>query len=93
MAGIPKWKKEQEKRLLPNPIFTEEQEKWIKYCRDKEIRISPVATLDNEIGKWNIGISTPDDFRKVYRSPEKCDKYSVWEIYLKYNKYYYDKQI
>ena len=66
MAHIPKWKKEQEKHKLPtNYSPTREEDSAYHYCVDKNIRISPIAS--DESGKWYIGVSTPDDFKKVYK--------------------------
>lgn len=84
--------KQKQRRLLPDYIMTDEEFKWYKYCCDNAIRISPVAPPDNEPGKWNIGISTPDDHKKIYRSPELCDKDTVWPVFHKYTKYYYDRR-
>ena len=93
MAGVPKWKKEAQKRLLPELLnVSEENRKAYEYCVRNNIRISPIGVVD-KIGYWRIGISTPDNFKKVYESPELCDKYSVWEIFYKYCKYYYEKSI
>lgn len=84
--------KEKLKRQVPPPPHNEEAIKWKKYCDDAGIIISPVATEDNESGLWQIGISTPDNYKKIYRSPEKCDKHSLWEVFNRYTKYYYDKR-
>ena len=92
--GVPKWKKEAEKRYVPDNYYpTKEQENAALYCIRNNIRISPVACLDNRVGSWQIGISTPDDYKKIYRSPEICDKHSVMEVYYKYCLYYYEKSI
>ena len=94
MAGVPKWKKEQQKRILPDDYHpSKKEQEAYEYCVRNDIRISPVALPDNNIGQWNIGISTPDNYKKIYRSPEKCDKHSVMEVMYKYCIYYYEKSI
>ena len=85
--------KEKLKRQVPNLYRNEDERIYHKYCGDNGIRISPVATLDNVPGKWQVGISTPDDYRKIYRSPEICTADSLPEVFNKYTKYYYDKDL
>ena len=90
--GLTKKQKEQKKRQLPDYILEGEEFDAYRYCILNDIRISPVA-VPNEIGKWRIGISTPDSYKKVYESPERCDVHSVWEVFNRYTKYYYEKRI
>ena len=90
--GLTKRQKEAKKRQLPNYILNVYELLCYQYCVRNNIRISPVA-VPNEIGKWRIGISTPDSYKKVYESPEKCDVHSVWEVFNRYTKYYYEKRI
>ena len=93
MAGVPKWKKEAQKRLLPEDYHPSKKEQdAYQYCVRNDIRISPVGISD-KIGQWRIGISTPDNYKKIYNSPEICDKHSVMEVMYKYCIYYYEKQI
>ena len=87
--------KEKAKRCLPEDYYPSDKEmEAYRYCVRNGIIISPVATEEwGEVGKWNIGISTPDNYKKIYRSPEKCDKHSVTEVFYKYCIYYYEKSI
>ena len=86
-----KRQKEAKKRQLPSYILEGYELRCYQYCVRNNIRISPVG-IANEIGKWRIGISTPDSYKKVYESPEKCDAHSVWEVFNRYTKYYYEKR-
>ena len=86
-----KWEKKKKDRQLPEIILTGENLKAYEYCVRNNIRISPVGIL-GEVGKWRIGISTPESYKKVYESPEICDKYTVWEVFNRYTKYYYDRE-
>ena len=81
------------KRQLPNDyVCTPEEEQAYLYCVKNNIRISPIGVKD-VIGHWKIGISTPEDYKRIYTSPETCDKHSVWEVFYKYCNYYYEKSI
>ena len=92
--GLTKREREKKKRQLPdNYIPTEEQHNHYMYCLRNNIRISPMGTEDNAVGKWRIGISTPDDYRKVYFAPHIYDKDTIWPSFYNYCKYYYEKQI
>jgi hypothetical protein len=89
-VGSLKAKEKAKKRLPDNYIQTEEEEKAYLYCVKNNIIISPVAVKDT-IGSWAVGISLPGNHKKVHNSPEICDKHSIWQIFYKYCKYYYDK--
>ena len=90
MAGLTKRQKEAKKRQLPDYIPNEEEFKYYRYCVSNNIRISPMGT--DQIGKWHIGISTPDSHRKVYNAPHIYDKDTIWIEYYKFCKYYYDQR-
>ena len=48
--------------------------------------------INNTPGKWYIGISTPDNYKKVYKSKHIYDKTQVWDAMFEMCKYYYDKK-
>ena len=90
MPKEPKWLKEKKKRQLPDYIANPEEFKWYKFCLDNEIRISPIG-INDRVGAWKIGISTADDFRKVYYAPHIYDRDTIWPSFYNYCKFYYDK--
>ena len=91
MAHIPKWKKEQEKHKLPtNYSPTKEEDNAYHYCVENDIRISPIAS--DESGKWYIGVSTPDDFKKVYKSKYIYNRDTIWVSFYEMCLYYYKKR-
>ncbi len=90
MAGVPKWKKEQEKGRLPTDYSpSNEEQKAYEYCLDNDIRISPWY---HSQGKWYIGISTPEDYKKVYKSKHVYDKDTIWFSFYDMCKFYYNKR-
>ena len=79
------------KRQLPNDyVCTPKEEQAYLYCVKNDIRISPIG-VQGTLDQWYIGISTPEDYKRVYNSPETCDRHSVWQIFYKYCNYYYEK--
>ena len=90
--GITKREREKKKRQLPDYIPSEDERTWFAYCIRNDIRISPYGISD-QIGKWKIGISTPEDHRKVYYAPHIYDKDTIWPSVYNYMKYYYEKRI
>ena len=66
-----KRQKEAKKRQLPDYIFNDEEFKAYRYCVLNDIRISPIGT--DVIGKWKIGISTEDNYRRIYHAPHIYD--------------------
>ena len=91
MGALTKRQKEQQKYRLPSCNPTEEQKKYYNYCVDNNIIISPMG-INNTPGKWYIGISTPDNYKKVYKSKHIYDKTQVWDAMFEMCKYYYDKK-
>ena len=83
MGQLTKRQKEAKKRQVPDYIPTDDERRWHEHCSRLNIRISPVALLDNAPGKWQIGISIPDNYKKIYRSPEICDKDTLWEVFYR----------
>ena len=62
------------------------------FCVDNNIRISPVPETDGPRPvKWHIGISTPDNHRKIYKSKYKYDNHQVWQAHYEMCLYYYKK--
>ncbi len=90
MGNLSKRKKEQSKYRLPECNPTEEQQKYDNYCVNKNIIISPIG-INATPGKWYIGISTPDNYKKVYKSKFIYDQHQIWEEMFNMCKYYYDK--
>ncbi len=91
MGALTKRQKEQAKYRLPECNPTEDQKKYYDYCVNKNIIISPIG-INATPGKWYIGISTPDNYKKVYKSKFIYDKDQVWEEMFNMCKYYYDKR-
>jgi len=91
MGSLTKRQKEQKKYNLPELSMTPRQSTYYNYCIDNNIRISPIGISDTP-GKWYIGISTPDNYRKIYKSKHIYDKNQVWEAMFEMCKYYYDKR-
>ena len=85
--------KEAQKRKVPDYIFNDEELKYYLYCIRNGIIISPMGTKDNAIGKWRIGISTPDNHKKVYYAPHIYDKDTLWPSLIDYFKFYYEKEM
>ena len=90
MGMMTKRQKEQKKRQLPDYIPTKDERKYYQYCVRNNIRISPIGT--DVIGKWKIGISTEDNYRKIYHAPHIYDRDTIWIEFYKFCKYYYDKR-
>ena len=91
MGVTTKRQKEEAKKQLPTYIPSDEERDWYMHCVRSGIIISPVGIL-NKTGEWHIGISSPNNHKTVHKSPEICDRFSVWEVFYKYCKYYYDKK-
>ena len=91
MGSLTKRQKEQQKYRLPECSITEEQQKCYDYCVKNNIIISPIG-IQNTPGKWYVGISTPDNYKKVYKSKHIYDKDQIWDAMFEMCKYYYDKQ-
>ena len=91
MGSLTKRQKEQQKYRLPECSITEEQQKYYDYCVKNNIIISPIG-IQNTPGKWYVGISTPDNYKKVYKSKHIYDKDQIWDAMFEMCKYYYDKQ-
>ena len=74
--------------------ITDHDKKAYDYCIENNIIISPVAA---ETGprplKWHVGISTPDNFKKVYKSRFQYDNSQIWPEVFNNMKYYYDKYL
>jgi hypothetical protein len=86
--------KRQKARLqwqLPDHSTTKEQQKYYDYCVQNNIRVSPIGIKDQP-GKWYVGISTPDNYRKVYKSKHIYDREQIWDEMFNMCKYYYDKK-
>ena len=90
MGVLSKRQKEQAKYKLPDFHISKEQQKYYDYCVKSNIIISPIG-IQNTPGKWYIGISTPDNYKKVYKSKHIYDKNQVWDAMFEMCKYYYDK--
>ncbi len=72
---------------------TSEQQRAYFYCIDNNIIVSPVAAEEGMMpGKWYIGISTPDNYKKIYKSRFKYDNLQVWEAHYEMCSYYYNKR-
>ena len=90
MGTLTKRQREAKKRQLPDYIPTEDERTWYSYCVRNNIRISPMG--HDSVGSWKIGISTPEDYRKVYYAPHVYTSDTIWIEFYKYCKYYYDKR-
>ena len=63
------------------------------YCIDNDIIISPIAAEQGMMpAKWYVGISTPDDYKKVYKSKFQYDNNQIWEAMYEMCEYYYNKK-
>ncbi len=91
MGALTKRQKEQAKYRLPQCNITKEQQLYYEYCIEKNIRISPIG-INNTPGKWYVGISTPENYKKVYKSKHIYDKEQIWDAVFEMCKYYYDKK-
>ena len=91
MGVSTKRQKEQAKYKLPEYNTSEDQQKYYEYCIKNNIIISPIG-IQNTTSKWYIGISTPDNYKKVYKSKHIYDKDQVLDAMFEMCKYYYDKQ-
>ena len=91
MGSLSKRQKEQQKYRLPECYTSEEQQKYYDYCVKNNIIISPIG-IQNTPGKWYVGISTPDNYKKVYKSKHIYNKDQIWDAMFEMCKYYYDKQ-
>ena len=88
---LTKRQKEQAKFRLPDYQVSPEEQKAYEYCVNNDIIISPIGISD-DAGKWYIGIATPDNYKKVYKSKHIYDKDTVWISFYEMCKYYYDKR-
>lgn len=75
-------------RRLPDYIPNDKERDYYYHCVKADIRISPIGTDD--IGKWYIGISSPGNHKKVYKSKFIYDKDTIWVAFYEMCKYYYD---
>ena len=91
MGVLSKRQKEQAKYKLPTGNITEEQQKQYDCCSKNNIIINPIG-IQKTPGKWYVLISTPDNYKKVYKSKHIYDKDQVWDVMFEMCKYYYDKQ-
>ena len=72
-----------------------EQTKWMRYCVDNHIRISPVPTqqgLQPEEWRIEIRIGPYKRGEKPYLSPNVYTADNIWEELYNMMKYYYDKR-
>lgn len=90
-VGSKKAKELAKKRLPNNYAQTPEDEAAYLYCVRNNIRISPCGVAGH-VGSWSIGISTPNNYKKINNSPEICDEHTVWQVFYKYCSYYYNKR-
>ena len=64
------------------------------YCINNDIRISPVASESGpRPRKWFVGVSTPDNFKKVYKSRFEYNNEQIWPEVFKACQFYYDKHL
>ena len=90
MGGLTKWQKKKKERQLPEYIPTKEEYGYYQYCVRHDIRISPIGT--DVVGKWKIGISDGDNYRKIYYAPHVYDRDTIWISFYEFCKYYYDRR-
>lgn len=72
---------------------TSEEKDAYDYCVKNDIRISPVAIgpgMMNE--KWYVGISTPENYKKVYKSKFQYDNEQIWPAVYEMCLYYFNKK-
>ena len=91
MGSLTKRQKAAKARQLPDYIPTDDEFRAYQYCVRRDIRISPIGIL-GEAGKWYIGVSTPDSYKKVYNSPHIYDRDTVWHGFYEMCNYYYKKK-
>ena len=72
-------------------MISDEQQVWYSWGIKQGIIISPVPAKDP--GKWHVGVSTPDNFRKIYKSRFEYDWLQIWDAVMESYKYYYEKQL
>ena len=70
------------------------KDKAHSYCIDNNIRVSPIAYEPGMKNKlYHVGVSYPEDYKKIYKSPEVFQEYEIWEEVSKAEIYYYEKSI
>ena len=75
--------------LLDNDwMMSDEQKVWYEWGIKQGIIISPIP---KEPGKWYVGVSTPDNYKKIYKSRFEYDWLQIWDACMESYKYYYDK--
>ena len=74
--------------------MTEKQNKAHEYCINNNIRVSPIAAESGlKVTTWYVGISTPENYKKVYKSPEVYASPEIWDAVSKAEIFYYEKSI
>ena len=71
---------------------SEKERRARDFCMENDIRISPIPVdQGSRPDKWYVGISTPDNYKKVYKSKFQFNNEQIWEEIYKACIYYYDK--
>ena len=74
-------------------IATDKEKEAYEYCVKNNIRISPIPTGPGTMPEeWYIGISTPDNYKKVYKSKFKYNHEQIWPAFYEACCYYYGKK-
>ena len=68
-----------------------------RYCIKEGIIVSPIASKPwsyrekDKNKSWYVGVSLPENPRKVFKSPEPYGIDEIWDKVEETKKYYYDK--
>ena len=68
-----------------------------RWCIHNDYRISPIASktwgfkAKSKEKSYHIGVSTPENWKKVYKSPEIYGEDEIWDKVSETEQFYYDK--
>ena len=72
---------------------TELEQLAYEYCVINNIIVSPYPAESGMMPQhWFVGISTPDDYKKIYKSKFKYDNHQIWPAMYEMCVYYYNKR-
>ena len=82
-----KWQKSPSKRS-PTRSWQPEEIKMIGWCINKGISVSISPDWSDEFNRWKIEVHIKN---RTHVDPERYEDKDVYDKFLKYYKYYYDK--
>ena len=75
-------------RKLPTRSWTNEEMKIIGWCLSRDIGVSLSPDWKNGLNNWKIDIHIKG---KIHRDPGNYEDHDVYDKFVEYYKYYYDK--